>query len=301
MEQDQPFIVGGDLNIILDNVLDGQGGNSKRRDSRKIAEDMSAELDLLDIWRIRNPTVTRFTWRQKKPIIQRRLDYWLVSYSLQDDINSVDIKSSIKSDHSAITLSINGLDDLEKGPNFRKFNSNLVNDSAYCELLTTEYANWLKEFKEVQDKRVLCDLIKYKIRQQTIRYSRTKARERRAKRKSLEEDLEECAEKCDSDPNTKNLEELECFQTEYDSMYDYITQRAIIRSRTTWYEFSERNNKYFLNPENANKKKSTVRKVFNREGKLTTDPKQIMNELEVFYADLYDGSTCVDMGSFPHF
>ena len=32
MEQDQPFIVGGDLNIILDNVLDGQGGNSKRRD-----------------------------------------------------------------------------------------------------------------------------------------------------------------------------------------------------------------------------------------------------------------------------
>ena len=41
-----------------------------------------------------------------------------------------------------------------------------------------------------------------------------------------------------------------------------------------------------------------MRKVFNREGKLTTDPKQIMNELEVFYSDLYDGSTCVDMGSF---
>ena len=40
---------------------------------------------------------------------------------------------SIKSDHSAI------IDDLEKGSNFWKFNSNLVNDSAYCELLTTEY------------------------------------------------------------------------------------------------------------------------------------------------------------------
>ena len=182
MEQDQPFIVGGDLNIILDNVLDGQGGNSKRRDSRKIAEDMSAELDLLDIWRIRNPTVTRFTWRQKKPIIQRRLDYWFVSdISLQDDIDSVHIKTSIKSDHSAITLSINGLADLEKGPNFWKFNSNLINNSAYCELLTTEYANWLEEFKEVQDKRVLWDLITYKIRQQTIRYIKTKARERRAK------------------------------------------------------------------------------------------------------------------------
>ena len=95
--------------------------------------------------------------------------------------DSVDIKTSIKSDHSAITLSVNGLDDLEKGPNFWKFNSNLVNDSAYCELLTTEYANWLAEFKEVQHKRVLRYLIKYKIRQQTMRYSKTKARERRRK------------------------------------------------------------------------------------------------------------------------
>ena len=129
---------------------------------------MSAdELDLVDIWRIRNPTLTRFTWCQKKPITQRRLDYWFVSDTLQDDIDSVGIKTSIKSDHSALTLSINGLDDLEKGPNFWRFNSNLVNDSAFCELLTTEYASWLKEFKEVQDKRVLWDSIKYKIRQQT--------------------------------------------------------------------------------------------------------------------------------------
>ena len=100
---------------------------------------------------------------------------------------------SIKSDHSAI------IDDLEKSPNIWKFNSNLVNDSAYCELLTIEiYASWLQEFK-----RVLWDLIKYKIRQQTVRYSKTKARERRAKLQKLgEEDLKECKEKCDSDPNT---------------------------------------------------------------------------------------------------
>ena len=68
VEQDHPFIVGGDFNIILGHVLDGQGGNSKRKDSGKIVLDKFAELDLVDIWRIRNPTVTRFTWRQKKPI-----------------------------------------------------------------------------------------------------------------------------------------------------------------------------------------------------------------------------------------
>ena len=121
---------------------------------------MQLDFDLVDIWRIRNPTASRFTWRQKTPLEQRRLDYWLISDSLQDEIISVGIKASIKTDHSVITLSISSLDETERGPNFWKFNSNLVNDSDYCELLTTEYVNWSEEFKEVQDKRVLWDLIK---------------------------------------------------------------------------------------------------------------------------------------------
>ena len=156
--------MGTSVNIILDDVLDGQGGNSKRKNSGKIVEDMSFELDLVDIWRIRNPAFSHFTWRQKKPIKAKG-----ISDSLQDDIDSVDINMSINSDHSAITLSINGLDDPEKGPNFWKFNSNLVNDSAYCELLTSEYANWLEEFKEVQDKRVSWDLIKYSKQSDTAK------------------------------------------------------------------------------------------------------------------------------------
>ena len=37
------------------------------------------------------------------------------------------------------------------------------------------------------------------------------------------------------------------------------------------------------------------------EGKLTTDPKQIMNELEAFFPDLYDGGACAYTGSFSSF
>ena len=67
-----------------------------------------------------------------------------------------------------------------------------------------------------------------------------------------------------SEYKLKKLEELECPRTEYDSMYDYTTQGAIIRSRATWYELAGRNNKYFLNLENSKRKKSTVRRVFDR-------------------------------------
>ena len=86
-------------------------------------EDMINEHDLVDIWRIRNPTDTRFTWRQKSPLIQRRLDYRLTSNDLQEDVESVEIITAIRSDHSAITLSVNGLHENERGPRFWKFNS----------------------------------------------------------------------------------------------------------------------------------------------------------------------------------
>ena len=79
------------------------------------------------------------------------------------------------------------------------------------------------------------------MRQRTITYSKGKARERREKLQKVEDTLKECTEKCDIDPNSGNLEELECVQTEYDQGTDYITQGVIIRSRATWYEMGEKN------------------------------------------------------------
>ena len=64
-EQNYPIIVGGDLNVILDPDLDGRGGNNRKKDSAILVEDMHLDFDLVDIWRIWNPTTSRFTWRQK--------------------------------------------------------------------------------------------------------------------------------------------------------------------------------------------------------------------------------------------
>ena len=69
------------------------------------------ENDLVDIWRIRNPDCKKFTWRQKSPIIQRRLDYWLISDTLQEDVVKSDIVTAIKTDQLAVTLEIDSLDD----------------------------------------------------------------------------------------------------------------------------------------------------------------------------------------------
>ena len=65
------------------------------------------EIDLFDIWRIKNPSLKSFTWSQNSPMILCRLDYWLISNNLQDSVSVTNIIPVIKTDHEAISLDFN--------------------------------------------------------------------------------------------------------------------------------------------------------------------------------------------------
>ena len=268
-------------------IWTGTGGKPFIKESCKNIEDLCSSFDLIDIYRTRNPDVRRFTWRQKNPVVQRRLDFWLINSTIQEEVENVDIIPAIRTDHSAITLHISGIEETGRGPSFWKFNSSLLEDNDYIKLVTDKYSVWLEEGQDFQDPRILWDFIKYKIRYETINYSKQKARNRREKLSALEDKIKKSTADCDAHPTPENLNELEILQIEYDRHYEYMVQGSIIRSRANWYEHGEKSNKYFLNLENYNKKKSCIRKLITNDIS-TTDPKQIMNEIHKFYANLYD-------------
>ena len=179
IEKGNRIILGGDFNVTLNPVWDCSGGNQSKKASAKFIEDLCLDFDLIDIWRIRNPQIKRLTWRQKKPLIQRRLDFWLISEVCQEDFEKSDIISSINSDHSAIILHFSSISKEKYSPFFGKFNASLTEDMNYVALLTESVPEWLAEFSAVTDKRVLWDLIKYRIGQFAIKYSKKKAPEKR--------------------------------------------------------------------------------------------------------------------------
>ena len=146
----------------------------------------------------------------------------------------------------------------------------------------------LEEGVEIQDPRVLWDFIKYKIRNETITYSKRVAKERREKLSTLERNIQEYAVKCDNDPTAENLSNPEILQTEYDRQYDYIAREAMIRSRANWHEQGEKSDKYFLNLESPRKKKICIRKLCKANEEHITDPREIMGEIHTFYSTLYD-------------
>jgi len=74
------------------------------------------------------------------------------------------------------------------------------------------------------DRRVLWDFVKYKVRYETIDYSKKKAKERRAELTKVENNLKECQRKWDENPTVENVNGLDVLQTEYGRHYEYIAQ-----------------------------------------------------------------------------
>lgn len=120
----------------------------------KYIQDICLNFNLVDIWLVRNPDVKRFTWRQESPFIQQRLDFWLPSNSYQDEVEIVDIFPSINSDHSAIVLSSSSIEEQRHGPSYWKFNTSLLDDHDFIELIAESIPIWQGEFRQVNDKRV---------------------------------------------------------------------------------------------------------------------------------------------------
>ena len=89
---------------------------------------MMSENDLCDIVRIRNPEMKCYTWHRKTLFKQHRLDYFLISDQLQDQIDHVDIIPSIQSDHSTLKLKVCGTKHSSKGPSYWKLNNSLRQD-----------------------------------------------------------------------------------------------------------------------------------------------------------------------------
>ena len=130
---EENIIIGGDFNCPLNPFLDEKGGVMTPK--RAVIESifcMQSELDLIDIWRTKNPETKSYTWSQNLPIIFCRLDYWLISNGLQDFIKSTNIIPAIKTDHAAaIDLVLTDIGKEAKGPGFWKFNCLLLNDDNY--------------------------------------------------------------------------------------------------------------------------------------------------------------------------
>ena len=120
------------------------------------------ENDLCDIYKVRNPQEKRFTWRKKTPFKQRRLNFFLESDMLPDNIRTVDIFPSVQSDHSAVTLKLFPTSECARRRAYWKFNRSLTQDKHFTESLKTEIQALAREGSSLADLIMRWEYIKHK-------------------------------------------------------------------------------------------------------------------------------------------
>ena len=240
-----------------------------------------------DIFRVRNPDMKRNTWRRKTPFKQRRLDYFLISDQLQDQIDQVDIITSIQSDHSTLKLKICGAKCSSKGPSYWKLNNSLLQDKVFIELTKSEIPKFYQESEELGNPVMRWEYLKYKVRDFSKQYSIDKARERRAKRNKLELRVKELDALISSNAEETLILEYQKCKHQLEEIYNYVTQGIIIRSKVDWYEHGEKSSKYFLNLEKRNKAKSHIRKILNSNLVELSEPETVLSSIKSFYSTLY--------------
>ena len=123
------LIIGGDFNLCMDPVVDKYGSTDKHSEYRTSVKGLCESFNIVDIWRILNPDVRRYTWRQCNPLRQSRLDYILTSIHLMYNITNIEILPSYKSDHSLIKLHFQRTETGKRGPGFWKFNKTVGRSS----------------------------------------------------------------------------------------------------------------------------------------------------------------------------
>jgi exonuclease III len=145
-EYNNNLIIAGDLNTYLTEI-DKHGKVKKKSEYAKKINNIIDDTDMVDVWRLLNPTTKRYTWRKMSinGIKQSRLDYIIIPKSFLNNIETIEIKHNIYSDHNPVHLKIKPTQSSSKGRGFWKFNTSLLKDIDYVTKVNSLIETEIKE------------------------------------------------------------------------------------------------------------------------------------------------------------
>ena len=130
------------------------------------------------------------------------------------------------------------------------------------------------------------------IRGLTIPHSKNRARKMRKTEGELEKRLELLNGRFNHGEDTTESErkEYKHLKTELRHIYEERAEGAIFCSKVRWIQEGEKPTKYFFNLERKNFNKKIISELTVADGCLTVNENQIMDEIKLFYENLYNSS-----------
>ena len=166
------------------------------------------KYNLIDIWRLVHQTKKQFTWRQISLGLFSRLDYWLISPSLQYAVQNTDIRPAIRCDHNAISLKFKTSDNA-RGRGFWKLNNSLLYGKLFQECIIRIVNKVRLEYAQI------CP----KIREFSLKYSKQKKKITNQFFQKLQQDYILFNRRVDENPSEENIQELQKTRIKLEKIY----------------------------------------------------------------------------------
>ena len=284
------LVIGGDFNLPLgekDKSLNYRHFSKAQHEVNSLID----SYDLVDIWRAQNPDSSRYTWRRRKPVLtQSRLDYFLIGADLSYQISNCDIKPSIKTDHSLISINFAKTNNSKRGIGLWKFNSNLLNDIDYVEYMKGIIEMHSETLNEMTNESQKWELIKMEIRNATLKYSKTQAYYNKEYENNLVTEYQvvtEMIEKQHTDELEKRLLIIKNALEKYNAIKAAGYQT---RAKAKHIEQNEKGSKYFISLEKRNANIKNIIRLKLDDNREIIEKNEILKELSSFYKTLYTGT-----------
>ncbi|XP_035986174.1 uncharacterized protein LOC118559590 [Fundulus heteroclitus] len=286
------IIIGGDFNLTLNDTLD-RFPPKANTNPNTVLENFMSTFGLTDVWRQKNNSKVEFTWQNKTGSFKSRIDFWLVSDLIADEIKS-EILPAPLSDHKLILIEKTKLNQFGKNKitAYWKLNSLLLENKTVAENIKQtiiKYWNTAQSQKEFSKN---WELLKYELRKMLMK---TGAEIAKRKRKVESEVVKEIILLNNVLPENLSEEQkirLNHLQLNLDNIYISKAKGAYIRSRQKWLEEGEKNSSYFFRLEKKHQISNSIMKL-QINNNICEDPVQISSYCETFFQELYQ-SKCSD-------
>lgn len=292
-------ILGGDLNTIIDPILDQE--NYSRKGLEKVIKgkdelhQITNDLDVIDIFRERNPHTRAYTFIKPKQgglVAKSRIDRLYVSKHLTDKVIECDFKALSHSDHVATTLSFYPPEQIHHRVSHWKLNVSLLDDEDLKQMIISTVIEWREIKRHFVNSAIWFESLKWKIAAMCKNYGKLKKQNNNAEIHELEQALKN--KPYNSISNDVEFRSLAEIKLKLRELKDKKNKSFKIRSRVQELEEDEKMSPYFFKKIKSNLSKRTFSGVKDRKGNIVKQSKEMCEVVQSFYEQLYTPETTDD-------
>ena len=273
-------LVGGDYNCAQNFDLDRLNCvNEKNDEGRPYLHRFMSKFQLEDVWRRRYPDKLCYSFSRGNK--KSRLDYWLVSKSLDSHIMKVWYEPCVFSDHDLAVATVK-INEIKQGPGNWKMNSSTIESDLFNKCFCSFWEDWKTKKGNFASLGMWWDVGKIKIKELTIWCSKKLKQDNSRYQILLENRIKSLKdqENCDHDLLSRSEQLLK-------SHLISENEGNRIRSKVQWFEEGEQSTKFFHGIEKSKAKNKSFENILDKKGELKSGTDEIMKVQVEFYKDLY--------------